>query len=277
VYVHNSAGKVIEEIHFGLEKKYRPLRKKIHRTYNLEREAYWLEEGEGPMRDQLDRSWDLEQIFREAILSWNEETRPPAYFKNALKWGILNMGLVYKDRLSFRERFEEKAVIKEGPIECKQCEVSFLFSGATGGGECPFCESPIDPLDLHKLGQKKIHTLREDQDFEGGSLDETVKLKFAGDKEESEVKKIDLLPEGGQDLDSRSEVLQLIDHFEHPVDKALLLDFYDSWCRNRRPTSNAEMSRLLREQKGIEMTPRHIGRHRKKLTSTLQEFFPSNP
>ena len=89
------------------------------------------------------------------------------------------MGLVYKDRLSFRERFEEKALIKEGPIECKQCRVSFLFSGATGGGECPLCESPIDPSDLRKLGQKKISTLREDQDFEGGSLDETVKLKFA--------------------------------------------------------------------------------------------------
>jgi hypothetical protein len=37
------------------------------------------------------------------------------------------------------------------------------------------------------------------------------------------------------------------------------------------------MSRLLEEREGIKMTPQGIGKRRKKLLATLQEYFPNNP
>jgi hypothetical protein len=294
VCVHKISGKT-EKIHFGLERKYRPLREKILREYHLEREAYWRRKDEGPVRDKIDRHWDLEQIYLKAILDWDGETPPPVWFQNTLEWGIKNMGAVYKDRLDFRKRFEE-AVKKEAQIKCKDCSTSFLFSEATGDGECPVCGAPIDPQDPEKVKEIKTFTLREDKDFEGGYLDDPVE-----DEEGEEItRKVDLfkgeagvssvdfdpinpkaffLPEDYNQLRKeqegavlRSAVSRLVDRFDDQIDKLLLLDLYDSYCCNRKPTSNAKMSRLLVER-GIKMTPQGIGKRREKLYRILQEYF----
>jgi ribosomal protein L37AE/L43A len=299
VHVHKISGE-IEKIPFGLERKYRPLRGKIHRKYHFEREAYWEDDDrelEQPLhgRDRIDRHWDLEQIFREEILKWDEKTPPPAYFANALEWGIKNMGAVYKDRLGFRKRFEEKEAIKEAPIKCKnkECGLYFPLSESKGGEDCPWCENPIDPQDLVK--EIKTFTLMEDKDFEAGSLDELVVTE---DRETA--RKVDLFqgkagvsPMGFdpnnlkifstkldyshimKEQENRvfeTEILRLIDHLDHPVDKALLVDFYDYCCCDRKPTSHAEMSRLLKRE-GIPMTAQQIARRRKKLLAPLQERF----
>jgi hypothetical protein len=113
VYVHNSAGKVIEKIPFGLEPKYRPLREKIHREYPLEREAYWLEKGGKTSRDQIDRRWDLEQEFRKAILNWDGKMPPPGYFNTVLKRGILNLEQSYRARFTHDSSSPDKIILKE--------------------------------------------------------------------------------------------------------------------------------------------------------------------
>jgi hypothetical protein len=182
VYVHNRAGKVTNKIPFGLEPKWRPLREKYHKKYFFERKAYWEDDDrelEQPLhgRDRIDRHWDLEQIFRDIILNWDEERPVAAYFKYALMYGFLNL------EKRFRERFITN---KDSLIGCKQCGLYFPLSESTGGEDCPWCENPIDPQDLVK--EIKTHLLKEDLDFEGGSLDESVE----GDDGEA-VRRLDLL------------------------------------------------------------------------------------
>jgi hypothetical protein len=287
VYVHNSAGEVVEKIPFGMANKYRPLIKATHRKHPLEREAYWLTKKGEPVRDQIDRHWDLEQIFRDIILNWDEKKPIAAYFKYALKYGFLNL------EKRFRERFITN---KDNLIGCKQCGLYFPLSESKGGEDCPWCENPIDPQNLAK--EIKTHFLKEDLDFEGGSLDELVE----GEDGEA-VRMLDLLqgkagasPMGFDPLNLKTfsirldykdimmeledrvggvEFSRLIDLFNDPVSRVLLLDEYDVFCRNLKPTSHAKMSRLLKER-GIKMSPQRIGQRRKKLRLALEKLFSSN-
>jgi len=102
IYIHDKDGKLIEKYPFALGPKYTPLREKIHNKYWFERKAFWVEKGQGwdtREEDRIDRRWDLEQIFRKAIMEWEGDVPPPAYFKKALEWGFMNL------EMSFRKRF----------------------------------------------------------------------------------------------------------------------------------------------------------------------------
>jgi len=102
IYIHDKDGKLIEKYPFALGPKYTPLREKIHKKYWFERKAFWVEKGQGwdtREEDRIDRRWDLEQIFRKAIMEWEGDVPPPAYFKKALEWGFMNL------EMSFRKRF----------------------------------------------------------------------------------------------------------------------------------------------------------------------------
>jgi hypothetical protein len=287
VYVHDSSGKVVNKIPLGMADKYKPLIKATPR----------LEADDDSIRDKMRLHWDLEQIFRKAIMSWDGKIPPPAYFKRALRWGFLNL----------EESFRKKVITdKDSLIECEDCGVSFRFS-ESNVEECPFCESPIDPQTLREAKEIKTFVRKEDLNFGGGYLDE-----FVENKDGEEVRKVDLLQgEDGvssihfdpfcpkafsppkdysqlmkeqnkrineqEDQVLEAKILRLIDDHDHPVDKALLIDFYDYYCHDRELTSNAEMSRLLKERGIKEMTSQGIGKHRKKIYRTLlQEFFPSN-
>ncbi len=92
VYIYGRDGKLKKPprghrnpFDLALEPKYKPLREKIHEKYNFE-------------RDKIDRRWDLEQIFKEAIMKWDGKIPAPAYFKNALEWGFLNLESGYRQK-----------------------------------------------------------------------------------------------------------------------------------------------------------------------------------
>jgi hypothetical protein len=114
IYVHDRNGNPItppgkhrNPFPFALESKYDGKIERIHRKYRLDQELFIKKKGElkpGEKRieeDRIDRKWDLEKIFRKAIMEWppKKDIPIPAYFDRALEWSVKNL------EKGFRERF----------------------------------------------------------------------------------------------------------------------------------------------------------------------------
>ena len=249
VFVHNKAGQLVKRkgnpFPFALGPKYKPLRENIHGKYRLDRDVDWKTVIPGEKvsisLDPNDRRWDLEQIFRKAIMEWDGRIPPPAYFKKALEWGFKNL------EKSFRKRFISKRDLQFGKDE------SFEDIGEEG------------------------FILKEDLDYSGGSLDKEIKDKegntidfwvnlLEDDKKKSPEQ---TAIEGGIE----TELNRFMNTLENPIDKEIFLDLRDSCSKDdEKISSDAELARNL-NIKGVDVTPQYIGKRRKNLKLKLQEHF----
>ena len=231
---------------FALEPKWRNLRKRIQGQYPLERKMYRKYNNDSTKQEwekyfpegkiKIDRHWDMEQIFKKAIMKYKRDILPSTYFKNALKWGFLSL------EKPFRERF----------VERKELGSEFLKVN-------PISKKPVK------------YILQDDVDSSGGFLNEDLKDQDGNIIDE----KVNLIAASEHDVSFEIEILDFISALDHPADRLILRDLWEA-CHGSDPdvshSSDAELARQLKN-KNVNLTPQYVGKRRQKLFTALQNFY----